>query len=130
MQTTLTNDRSLLILEGLWDQLELAIEPLRICDEQPSAAHVALSRIIRYRIRLREVIETVQRDTTSDATTRRHLAAILCDVLSRLDAVEMEPRAEWITLLYDAQDAVLDSLHQLRNRHANHPRTRSTSATA
>ena len=130
MQTTLTNDRAQLILEGLWDQLELAIEPLRISDEQPSAVQVALSRIIRYRIRLREVIEAVQLNAASDATAKRQLTVVLCDVLTRLDAVEMEPQSEWISLLYETQDAVLASLHHLRTSHgSNRPLTTSFSAT-
>lgn len=129
MQTTLTNDRAQLILEGLWDQLELAIEPLRISDEQPSAVQVALSRIIRYRIRLREVIEAVQLNSSDDVITRRQLTVVLCDVLTRLDSVEMEPQSEWMTLLYEAQDSVLASLHHLRRSHGGN-RTLSTSFTA
>jgi hypothetical protein len=112
----LTLDRSLLLLEGLWDQLELVIASMRACDEQPAAKRVAQSRIATYRVRLREVISKMQRYGAYDreAVARRRLTVALCEVVELLDDIEHEPASNWVRILYQAQDAVLESMHDLR----------------
>jgi hypothetical protein len=104
------------LLEGLWDQLESVIASLRTCDEQPAAKQIAQSRIATYRVRLREVIEKLQRygAVGFEGAARRRLTVALCEVVELLDYLESEPMASWIRILYQAQDTVLASLHDLR----------------
>jgi hypothetical protein len=116
LPTSITLDRSLLLLEGLWDQLEIVISSMRSYDEQLAAKQVAQSRIASYRIRLREVIAKIQRYGAYDheAVARRRLSVALCEVVQLLDDMEHEPVSNWIGILYQAQDAVLASLHDMR----------------
>jgi hypothetical protein len=112
----LTPQRSLLLLEGLWDQLESVVASMRTSDEQPAANRIAQSRIDSYRTRLREVIARTQvyGATDPDVVARRILRGALCEVVELLDHLQTEPTANWIAILYQAQDAVLAALQELR----------------
>jgi hypothetical protein len=88
---------------------------MRTCDQQPVALQNARSRIASYRGRLREIIAKMQSDgaTDSEAYTRR-LNVTLCEVAEILGHVQHEPAVNWIEILFQAQDATLTALQELR----------------
>jgi hypothetical protein len=116
-QTPLTRDRSLLLLEGLWDQLDSVIASVRSSEEQPSGLQVAQSRVAAYRARLREVIQSLQYPGANDRSIvlRRSLSVAMTEVLELLDDLQHEMPADWTPTLYRAQDTVLAALHDLRH---------------
>jgi len=117
LHTSLTRDRSLLLLEGLWDQLDSVIASVRSSEEQPSGFQIAQSRVAAYRTRLREVIGSLQYYGAYDraAAMRRSLSVAMTEVLELLDDLQHETPANWTATLYRAQDSVLASLHYLRH---------------
>jgi hypothetical protein len=119
-QAPLTRDRSLLLLEGLWDQLASVIASVRSSEEQPSepsGLQVAQSRVAAYRARLREVIVSLQYHGVYDrsAAIRRSVSVAMTEVLELLDDLQHETPANWTATLYRAQDSVLAVLHDLRH---------------
>lgn len=116
-------NRSVLILEGLWDQLESTINLIRSSETQPDAWRIAQGRIASYRTRLHELLakwgERELRSLPQDQfRIREIIVTALSDVADLIGLLEVVSQPHWIDTLCQAQDVVLGALHDLRGQSA------------
>jgi hypothetical protein len=121
--TTMSYERAMLVLEGLWDQLESTINLVRSSDTQPDAWRVAQVRVARYRIRLHELVSKWRERDFRSLPMDRHKAreivvTALADAADLIDLLEVVPPSHWVDTLCQAQDVVLGGLHDLRSQSA------------
>jgi hypothetical protein len=115
--------RYVLVLEGLWDQLEGAVRVTQRLPEQSELQLTAFAKLAACRMRCCEWIATFNRgellQAQADARERgvkSLVAGVLSEVADALRCVREGETADWLPIAYQAQDAVLDALHTLRSR--------------
>jgi hypothetical protein len=117
-------NRAVLILEGLWDQLESTANLVRASETQPDAWRVAQVRVASYQIRLHDLVSK-WRDSegqplvsANQPEAREIIVTALSDVADLIDLMEVVSQPHWIDTLCQAQDVVLGALHDLRGQSA------------
>ena len=106
--------RSVLVLEGLWEQLEAAAELLRRIPEQPTTRELARARLIACRLRICELTGQPRKYLSEYEQVRAMLLIDLSEIADLLGCAQGEPSNEWFAIVYQAQDAVLGALHNIR----------------
>lgn len=124
--TKLTLDRSILMLEGLWDQLQSTVILAHAMETQPYAGRVLHARIASYMERLDDLQRVCDAEShgksgwdKSDVRIAALLRSTFNEVAELLSEIDRDMhddrvRAECVDILHQAQDATLGSLHELR----------------